>query len=131
MTQNRSPGRAVVVLSMADLAPLVTDAQWIAAAFTPEELADLGHRRDRPESLAARVAAKRAVLRATQGDGADRASAREPDALRRVEVLLGPDGAPLVRLAGTSDGSILVSISHDGGLAGAVALALDRGPESG
>lgn len=125
------PSRVVEILTVAEVGPLVSDTQWIAAAFTPEELSDLGDRRNRPESLVARVAAKRAVLGLGRGKGPGGADVREPEALRAVEVFRGPDGGPEVRTEEEPDRDILLSISHDGGLAGALAVLRDRDSRAG
>jgi len=42
---------------------------------------------------------------------------------RRIEIDRGPNGAPMVKVAGIGDREMNVSISHDGGLAVAVAVA--------
>jgi hydroxyethylthiazole kinase-like uncharacterized protein yjeF len=67
-----------------------------------------------PEKLAGRWAAKEAVLKALGGRG------RFPR-MSLVEVLPGPRGAPEVRLTREPTPDIAVSITHDGGLALAVA----------
>src|ERR1700730_13276056 len=80
--------------------------------------AELDYTRGNPEKLAGRWAAKQAVLKALGGRGVfPRMSA--------VEVLPGPRGAPEVRLTREPTPDIAVSITHDSGLALAVAAISD------
>jgi phosphopantetheinyl transferase (holo-ACP synthase) len=142
-------GRAVEVVRTAELVPDLSDRDWVAAAFTDGELASLGDGGsgavdlaarvvDSPgdgspaargaDSLAARVAAKRAVLAAMAHAGRRGSGEREPEVLRSVELLRGPDGRPTARgPADVAEWEVAVSLSHDGGLAGALAV-VGRGP---
>ena len=45
---------------------------------------------------------------------------------RRIEIDRGPNGAPAVKVAGITDPELSVSISHDGGLAVAVAMTQEK-----
>lgn len=132
----RGAARAVEVVRTAELVPVLSDHDWVAAAFTEEELAPLAGDAGRgpapspqvADALAARVAAKRAVLAALARAGRRGSGEREPEVLRSVEVLRGPDGRPTARVhpdAGSWE--VAVSLSHDGGLAGALAV-VGRGP---
>lgn len=93
--------------------------------FTESERADAGRRRDPTEMLAARLAAKEAVMKAL-GVGLGRFP------LHDVEVVRAPSGAPSVRLhraaaavagdCGVSDWRL--TLTHTHALAQAVAVAL-------
>lgn len=83
-----------------------------------------------PQGLAARFAAKEAVLKLLgSADGVD---------LREVEVLREPSGEPRVRLRGRAAqlarerqiGPVAVSMSHEGEHAVAVAMAVSAQPET-
>lgn len=97
--------------------------------FTPGELGECA---GRPESLAARLAAKEATLKAL-GTGIG------PVAWRDVEVRRGPGGAPVLVLTGGARavarslglGDWAVSLSHDAGCAVAVVVALHGGASRG
>jgi holo-[acyl-carrier protein] synthase len=89
--------------------------------FSPAELSDCSNR---PESLAARWAAKEAVMKALQtGFG--------PVGFREIEVLKGETGQPALQLDGKARAlaeahglySWAVSISHDGSYAIAFVVA--------
>lgn len=99
--------------------------RYLDRLFTARERADTG---DDPERLAARFAAKEAVvklLRPARSDGVP---------LRDVAVVLDEDDAPVVELSGaaaalaerTGCGPVSVSLSHERGLAVAVAVALSE-----
>ena len=91
--------------------------------FTPRELAACAHRVDRADALAARFAAKEACLKAL------RAGIRQ-GALRHVELVSLPDGAPEIRLRGALVAQARacgvraahVSLSHQQGFAAAVVI---------
>ena len=94
-----------------------------AQVFTPRELAACAHRVDRVDALAARFAAKEACLKALN------AGIRE-GALRLVEVVSAPGGAPEIRLQGalveqareSGVRTAHVSLSHQQGFAAAVVI---------
>ena len=96
-------------------------ARW----FSAEERATCDARPDPPASYAARFAAKEAVLKAL-GLGIFELP------LREIELVGGGDAAPFLRLVGSAGehaagrgvSGWMVSISHDGGMAAAVAVAL-------
>jgi holo-[acyl-carrier protein] synthase len=93
--------------------------------FSEAERADVGRRRDPAEGLAARFAAKEAVMKAL-GVGLGRFP------LRDVEVTRSPSGAPSLRLHGQAAAVAAeqgvsawhLSLSHTRRLAHAVAVAL-------
>ncbi len=85
--------------------------------FTPGELSYCEARPDPVVHLAGTLAAKEAVIKALRlGPLAAWA--------RRIEVTRAPSGAPSARVDGL--GSCAVSISHDAGVAVAVAVAFER-----
>ena len=97
----------------------------VERVFTDGERRDASRRRDPVEPLAARFAAKEAVMKALQvGLG------RFP--LREVEVVRAPSGAPSLRLHGSAaalahDAGVAewhLTLTHTSHLAQAVALAL-------
>jgi len=91
--------------------------------FTPRELAACANRVDRVDALAARFAAKEACLKAL------RAGIRQ-GALRQVELVSAPGGAPEIRLLGalveqareSGVRAAHVSLSHQQGFAAAVVI---------
>jgi len=91
--------------------------------FTPQELVDCAHRVDRVDALAARFAAKEACLKAL-GTGI------RGGALRQIEVMSGPGGAPRIRLGGAlatraRKGHVRrahVSLTHERGIAAAIVI---------
>ena len=85
--------------------------RFLRRVYTPAEIA---YTRGDPEKLAGRWAAKEAVLKALGGRG------RFPR-MSLVEVLPGRRGAPQVRLTREPTPDIAVSITHDAGMAMAVA----------
>src|SRR5262245_17261364 len=92
--------------------------------FTEAEVSDCARRVDRIQALAARFAAKEACLKALGTGWA------EGLAFRHVEVVRAANGQPSIRLHGEAleraarlgVRSILVSLSHQPGVAGAVVL---------
>jgi holo-[acyl-carrier protein] synthase len=84
--------------------------------FTDDERAYAAERARPGRHLAARFCAKEAVAKAL------RLEAWSP---RDVEVVIGADGAPRVALHGAlaARGPVAVSLTHERGMAGAVALA--------
>lgn len=99
-------------------------SRYLDRVYTAEEQSTL--RTGGAASLAARFAAKEAVLKVLAGHdigGVD---------LRTVEIATGDFGRPVVRLTGQAAaladtagiGSVDVSLSHTGGLAFAVAVAI-------
>ena len=97
--------------------------------FTPRERSDTN---DRPERLAARFAAKEAVLKAL-GSGLGDAS------FRSIEVQSEPSGAPVIVLYGEAlalaqakgIGELHVSLSHTATTATAFVLASSEVPSAG
>lgn len=89
--------------------------RFLQRVYTPGELK---YARGNPEKLAGRWAAKEAVLKALGGRG------RFPR-MSLVEVLPGKRGAPEVTLTREPTPQIAVSITHDGGLAMAVASVVE------
>jgi holo-[acyl-carrier protein] synthase len=99
--------------------------KYLKRVYTDRELEDC--RRPGgidPEALAARFAAKEAVLKLLRvGD--------QPVALRSIEVRREPDGAPTIDMTGSAAtlaeeagvADIAVSITHEDGYAAAVAVA--------
>jgi len=94
-----------------------------AQVFTPRELAACAGRVDREDALAARFAAKEACLKAL------RAGIRQ-GALRQVELVSAPGGAPEIRFLGalveqareSGVRTAHVSLSHQQGFAAAVVI---------
>ena len=95
--------------------------RYLRRVFTEAEQRDC--HRD-PRRLAARFAAKEATMKALRRTD-------EPLPWRSIEVQLGPAGDPVVALTGAaarlademSLSDISVSLTHEGGLAGAVVIA--------
>ncbi|MFN2463494.1 MAG: NAD(P)H-hydrate dehydratase [Candidatus Dormibacteria bacterium] len=90
--------------------------RFLKRVYTPAELA---YARGNVEKLAGRWAAKEAVLKALGGRG------RFPR-MSLVEVLPGRRGAPTVTLTREPSPEIAVSITHDGGMAMAVAAVVEQ-----
>jgi holo-[acyl-carrier protein] synthase len=104
----------------------------IDRVFTDGEQRYARTRRDPAEALAARFAAKEAVMKALAvGIGAF--------SWRDVEVVRGAGGAPSLALSGDAGrlaggrgvGAWLVSLTHTATVAGAVAIALEREEDTG
>ncbi|KTR09180.1 holo-ACP synthase [Curtobacterium luteum] len=99
--------------------------RYLARVFTVQERVDTG---DDPERLAARFAAKEAVVKLL------RPTRTDPVPLADVAVVLDEHGAPSVALAGAAAalaeaigcGPIAISLSHERGLAVATAVALSE-----
>lgn len=97
--------------------------RYLSRLFTPGERRDTG---DDPERLAARFAAKEAVLKLLRPARTDAVP------LTDVAVVLDDDGAPHVELSGRAAelataigcGDVAVSLSHERGLAIATVVAL-------
>lgn len=91
--------------------------------FTPQELADCTDRVDRVDALAARFAAKEACLKALD-------TGIRGGALRQIEILSGPGGAPRIQLGGALATRARkacvhrahVSLTHERGIAAAVVI---------
>lgn len=100
-------------------------ARFDRRVFTPAELAHARRSADPDERLAARFAAKEAVMKAL-GTGWGKGVG-----WRQIEVRTGRDGAPALRLSGAAARLARrrgvrawhLSLSHAGGMAVAVALA--------
>lgn len=102
--------------------------RYLRRVFTPAEVADCPPGPARPSQLAARFAAKEAVVKLLRpGPG-------EEPAWRDVEVLRSPGGAPTVRLHGWAERladrrdveRVAVSMTHEAGIAAAVAVGTVR-----
>lgn len=79
--------------------------------FTPGEIAYAARKRLGEQSLAARFAAKLAARQLlAEKDGS-------PAALRDVEILRRRSGEPELRVRGREHGRLLVSLTHDAGVA--------------
>ena len=87
---------------------------------TPAELARAQGRARPAEHLAGVLAAKEAAMKAL-------GLRSLPAWARRIEVSRGREGAPLVSVAGRR-APVVLSVSHDGGVALAAALRLARPP---
>jgi holo-[acyl-carrier protein] synthase len=95
-----------------------------ARLFTARELAYCARKRRPGPHLAARFAAKEAVIKALGGRGAWRYAL--------IEVTRGPDGRPGIELHGAvrrlARGATLeVSLTHDGNVAAAVVMIAKKG----
>jgi holo-[acyl-carrier protein] synthase len=121
----------VDVVDVGRIARLVADPAAAARLFTQRELAYCGGKRLAEQHLAARFAAKEAVLKAF-GTGLG-ARMRWTD----VEIVSGPGGRPVVELHGAVAAwarsrrlqAVDVSLSHDGGIAIAHAVTAWRAAE--
>lgn len=82
--------------------------------FTPDEISYCENNGDRVLHLAATFAAKEAVMKAVSLTPAAAMA-------RRIEIVRASTGAPSARVDGRD---VALSISHDGGLAVAIALSL-------
>lgn len=98
--------------------------RYLERVYSAEERSQTG---EQPARLAARFAGKEAVLKLLGVDGLN---------VRQVEIVTSPDGVPAVRLAASAEssaraqgvGEIAVSLSHEGGMAMATAVALASTP---
>ncbi len=88
--------------------------RFLSRVFTPGELAYCGSSRNRWERLAARFAAKEAVIKAL-GD--------KTIALKDIEVVSGPGGKPAVKVKGRPRLKLMLSLSHTGSCACAAVIA--------
>jgi holo-[acyl-carrier protein] synthase len=105
---------------------------FVAATFTPGEQRDAGRPAgDRAERLAARFAAKEALVKAWSGARFGRPPAVASVDLREVEVVLDGWGRPALRLHGEVATGVAalaagvdaqLSLSHDGGVATAIVV---------
>ncbi|MFO7311334.1 MAG: holo-ACP synthase [Bacillota bacterium] len=120
-------GVDVVEVARVERALARSGARFLERVFTPAELERCMARRDRAKCLAARFAAKEAVMKAL-GCGWG------PVGWRDIEVAHGPSGEPVVRLQGAARRlakekgvtAIHLSLAHDGAVAVAHALAESR-----
>lgn len=106
--------------------------------FTPSELARAGSSGDagtRARRLAARLAAKEAFVKAWSGARLGRAPSLPMIDLAQVEVATDQMGRPRIELAGAvraavhdalGEVSVLVSLTHEDRMAGAVVLIQDQ-----
>lgn len=105
------------------------DAELASRCFTSDELAAVGTDTDRVQRLAARFAAKEAVLKAI--GGADNVSMTD------IEVRNDPSGQPNLVLKGLAlevaerrgVDRLLLSMTHSDASAAAVVVALSVGPK--
>lgn len=110
-------------------AALERTPSMVARVFTDDEATDAGRGGDRAERLAARFAAKEAVLKAL-GSGLGSVP------MTSIEVCRAESGAPAVRLHGAAAdlatrlgvGALQVSMTHTASTAGAVVVAV-AGPD--
>lgn len=94
--------------------------RYLDRVYSPQERAQT---QEAPDRLAARFAAKEAVLKLLGVDGLS---------VRQVEIVTGTTGVPSVRLSAAAQasaraqgvGEIAISLSHEGGMALATAVAL-------
>jgi holo-[acyl-carrier protein] synthase len=92
--------------------------------FTKKELAYCAKKRDPAPSLAARFAAKEAVVKAISSLG------KVPPSYKSLEIYSEKTGVPKVKLPKEMKNvEVLVSLSHDEDAALAVAFALEMGAE--
>ena len=104
----------------------------LARLFTPAEAARCAARRDQARCLAARFAAKEAVMKAL-------GSGWGPVGWQDIEIGRAPGGQPIVRLQGAAARlakekgitAIHLSLAHDGPVAVACAVAEARFPDGG
>ncbi len=125
---SRVIAHGVDFVEIARLAEMIQqhEDRFLERCFTPEERAYAENRKRRDEHLAARFAAKEAVLKAL-GTGW-----RSGIAWTDVEVVLEPSGAPRIVLSGVAAetaskmgiAEMLVSLSHAGGFAMASVIAV-------
>jgi holo-[acyl-carrier protein] synthase len=102
---------------------------FVAHTFTGAEQDSAGRRPTsaRPQRLAARYAAKEALLKAWSATGGRSPAIPTPD-LREIEVVHDQRGRPTIALSGAVAAafpdchSVHVSLSHDGGYAAAVVI---------
>lgn len=119
-------GTDIVEIKRIRLAVEKYGEKFLSRVFTVGERDYCGERRDPCPCLAARFAAKEAVLKAL-GSGLAGCSWHD------VEVVVLPGGKPEINLSGGAAavarskgvGSVLISLSHDGGRAVAFAVALE------
>ena len=105
------------------------DPELLARCFTDAEVASTTGDVNRLARLAARFAVKEAVYKALGG--------AESVPHRDIETVHGPSGAPEVRLHGAAEAlalsrgvdRVLISLTHSGATAGAVAVAFSTGPK--
>ena len=90
-----------------------------ARLFTPDERAYCRTHADPALHFAGTLAAKEAVIKAAS-------LGPLVSWCRRIEIHRGRSGAPVVTVVGIPDPDMSVSISHDGGLAVAVAMVQEK-----
>lgn len=114
-------GTDVVVITRFKGKTLDHDRHFLERIFTPAELAACFSRGDPAPHLAARFAGKEAVTKALCSIGFD------PIAMNKIEITNAPSGVPSVTLIcrNASMVTVLVSLSHDGDIAVACAVAME------
>ena len=115
---------ALFVEQLADPASVFVDRTFTAAE---QESAGRRPASARPQRLAARYAAKEALVKAWSATGGSTPAVPSPD-LREIEVAHDERGRPRIVLSGAiaaafpDQHTVHVSLSHDGGYAAAVVL---------
>lgn len=114
-------GIDVVVISRFNGKTLEHDRHFLERVFTPAELAACFSRGDPSRHLAARFAGKEAITKALFSIGFDHI------AMNKIEITTTPSGVPSVTLIcpNASMVTVLVSLSHDGDIAVACAVAME------
>ncbi|WP_209630341.1 holo-ACP synthase [Methanofollis sp. W23] len=114
-------GTDVVVITRFKGKTLDHDRHFLERVFTPAELAACFSRGDPAPHLAARFAGKEAVTKALSSIGFDRL------AMNKIEITNTPSGVPSVTLISPNASmvTVLVSLSHDGDIAVACAVAME------
>jgi holo-[acyl-carrier protein] synthase len=118
----RGKARAAVVLLDVARVERLRDRfgrRFLDRIFTPEERRACEGRRNEGERLACRLAAKQAARRILP---------RRPPAWRALGVRTDASGAPTLEGEALEDGRLLLSLSHDGGVAAAAVVMEEPEP---
>lgn len=124
-------GLGLDIVDVAAFAEQLSDpaSVFVERTFTAEERGSAGRRPEsaRAQRLAARFAAKEALIKAWSATGGDTPAVPTPD-LREIEVVHDQRGRPSIALSGAVAAafpdrhSVHLSLSHDGGYAAAVVI---------